>query len=425
MKKNILVLIALIMLLVGCTKPVDTPVADDKEATDEGISAVVLANNQFAFELYDYLNKEEKGNIFYSPYSIFAALAMTYEGAKGQTAEEMKTVFHYPDNNVLRPNFAAIYNNINKGNNKYSLSTGNALWLQKEYLFLEDYTTRISQYYGGQANNVDFVQETEETRQLINRYIEEQTNDKIKDLIPQGAVGPLTRMVLTNAIYFKGTWVWQFDKKDTRKNFDFKVEEDNIVKTDMMYMDPDKAMFNYAELEKLQILELPYEGEEVSMLILLPKQGRSYDYENDKEIVYEYTLEDIELNVEKLEEYKVAMKETKLDSIFLPKFEFDTKYSMAKTLSDMGMPTAFLDTADFSGMTEEEKLFISSVIHQAYVKVDEEGTEAAAATAVMVGTTSARPMNIFMADHPFIFIIQERETGNILFMGKVVEPEKE
>ena len=390
-------------------QPNQPPRADDTGSTQQGTQEVVNANNKFAFELYSELDKAEDGNMFYSPYSISAALAMTYEGAKGQTADEMKSVFHFPESNILRPNFAAIYNDINKGNNAYELRTGNALWVQQDYPFLEDYTSRVEKYYGGKAANLDFVSETEKSRQTINTFIEEQTNDKIKDLIPAGMLNSMTRLVLTNAIYFKGTWEWAFDKSDTREQ-DFKITPTNIVKTPMMYMDPDKATFNYADIEDLQILELPYKGEEISMLILLPTEN----------------LGAIEpsLTAEKLNEYKAQMKETRLDSISLPKFEFDTKYTLNENLKALGMPTAFdAENADFSGMTTAEKIWIDFVIHQAYVKVDEKGTEAAAATAVgIVG--SAMPRNVFRADHPFIFIIQEKGTGNILFMGRVTDPTK-
>ena len=389
-------------------QPDQPPQTDDTGSTQQGVQEVINANNQFAFDLYSELDKSEQGNIFYSPYSISAALAMTYEGAKGHTADEMKSVFHFPENNVLRPNFAAIYNDINQGNKSYELRTGNALWAQYDYQFLEDYTNRVEKYYGGKVANLDFKQETEKSRQTINSFIEEQTNNKIKDLIPAGVLSSMTRLVLTNAIYFKGTWEWEFDKSDTHDQ-DFKITPTNVVKTPMMYMDPDKARFNYADIGDLQILELPYKGEKISMLVLLPTEN----------------LDAIEpsLTAEKLNEYKAQMTETKLDSIYLPKFEFDTKYFMADTLSNLGMPTAFTwPGADFSGMDGTDDLYISSVIHQAYVKVDEKGTEAAAATAVVVGIKSAMPRNEFRADHPFIFIIQEKETGNILFMGRVTDP---
>ncbi|MEA3463588.1 MAG: serpin family protein [Patescibacteria group bacterium] len=402
-------------------QPDQPPQTDDTGSTPSGIQQVVNANNQFAFDLYSELDKSEQGNIFYSPYSMSAALAMTYEGAKGQTANEMKSVFHFPESNILRPNFAAIYNDINQGNNAYELRTGNALWAQYDYQFLEDYMSRVEKYYGGKAANLDFAGETEKSRQTINSFIEEQTNNKIKDLIPQGVLNSLTKLVLTNAIYFKGNWEWEFDKSDTREQ-NFKITPTNVVKTPMMYMKPEKAKFNYVDLEKLQILELPYKGEDISMLILLPKQGEDYDYETGERITYDYTLKDIQFSSQTLKEYKSQMKETKLDSIYLPKFEFDTKYFMKDTLSAMGMPTAFSMSADFSGMNGIRELFISAVIHQAYVKVDEKGTEAAAATAVVMVEMVAMPRNIFRADHPFIFIIQEKDTGNILFLGKVVNP---
>ena len=390
-------------------QPDQPPRADDAGSTQQGIKDVANANNKFAFDLYSQLDKSENGNLFYSPYSISAALAMTYEGAEGKTAEEMKSVFHFPESNILRPNFAAIYKDINKGAKDYELKTGNALWVQQDFPFLVDYKNRVEKYFGGKAASLDFVSESEKSRQTINSFIGEQTNNKIKDLIPAGFLNAMTRLVLTNAIYFKGTWQWEFDTSDTRDS-NFKITPTNIVKTPTMNMDPDKASFNYADTGDLQILELPYKGVEISMLVLLPNEN----------------LDAIEntLTAEKLNEYKSKMKETKLDSISLPKFEFDTKYFMRDVLSALGMPTAFSESADFSGMTGKRDLFISFVIHQAYVKVDEKGTEAAAATAVGMQTTSVRPRTDFRADHPFIFLIQDKGTGNILFFGRMVDPTK-
>ncbi len=420
MNKQILAIGVTLLMIVMVTatavlflypySPNQPPTTDDTDSTQEGIQEVVNANNQFAFDLYSELNKDGISNIFYSPYSISTALAMTYEGAKSQTAEEIKSVFHFPESNILRPNFAAIYNGINEGNEAYELKTGNALWVQHDYPFLEDYTDRVEKYYGGKVANLDFVKETEKSRQTINSFIEEQTNNKIKDLISPGVLDELTRLVLTNAIYFKGTWEWEFDKSDTCEQ-DFKITPNNVVKTPMMFMKPEETSFNYADMEDLQILELPYKGEKISMLILLPTEN----------------LESIEsdLIAEKLNEYKNQMQETKLDSIYLPKFEFDSKYRLNENLKTLGMPTAFGTDADFSGMDGTNWLYISAVIHQAYVKVDEKGTEATAATAVVMEFESIEaPLNIFRADHPFIFIIQEKETGNILFMGKIINPTK-
>jgi serpin B len=418
MNKGILTVV-LVVLIVGSVAgaaviflfpydPLQPPSADDSGSSEEGIQQVVNANNQFAFDLYSELVNEEDDNIFFSPYSISSAFAMTFEGADGQTADEIETVFHFPEYSILRPNFAAIYNNINREIRDYELRTGNALWVQKDYPFLEDYMSTVEKYYGGKAANLDFVEETEQSRQTINNFIEEQTNYKIEDLIPPGVLDTATRLVLTNAIYFKGTWVWQFDKSDTRDR-DFKITPTNIVKTPTMFMDNDKAEFNYADLGHLQILELPYKGDKISMLILLPNE----------------TLDDVEpiLTAENLKDWKSEMESTKLDAIYIPKFEFETKYFMVDTLTSMGMPTPFTwPGADFSGMDGTKNLYISNVIHQAYVKVDEEGTEAAAATAIVMTLGSALPRNVFNADHPFIFLIQEKETGNILFLGRIVNP---
>lgn len=383
---------------------------DDSGSTVEGIKSVVTANNQFAFELYsEYKSKE--GNIFFSPYSISTALAMTYEGARGKTAEEIQSVFHFPEENVRRPAFAKLYNEINKKDKKYQLNTANALWAQKDFQFLSEYFNIVEKYYGGKVTNLDFVGETEKSRLTINKWVEEQTNNKIKDLIPLGILDSMTKLVLTNAIYFKGTWVYQFDKKDT-KELDFKVTSENIVKVPMMYLNNEEAKFNYAETNNLQVLEMLYKGEELSMLILLPKDNLGSLEKN--------------LDAKKIEEYRNMLKAEYIEAIYLPKFKFETKYFMADTLKEMGMPTVFSDSADFSGMTGKRDLFISQVIHQAFVEVNEEGTEAAAATAVIMekGISVGPRTPVFRADHPFIFIIQEKATGNILFLGRVINPNK-
>jgi serine protease inhibitor len=417
-----------VALFVFPYDPLSPPEADDTGFTQEGVQEVVNANNKFAFDFYNQILETEKENLFFSPYSLSTALAMTYEGAKGQTAEEMKDVFYFPENQVLRPNSAAIYNQINKKDKSYTLRTGNALWVQHDYPFLEDYLTTVANYYGGKAANLDFVNETEKSRVTINDFISKQTNNRIKDLIPEGILSSDTRLVLTNAIYFLGDWKYQFDKKNT-KDLDFFITPNNPVKVPMMQMTskdmknmkPEPARFNYADLEKLQIIELPYKDDELSMIIILSKQGEEYD-SSGQVIQNNYTLEDIEFSFEKFNEYKLQMNLTSMDSIYLPKFEFETEYGLNDVLIDLGMPTAFTGSADFSGMTGSKDLFIGAVLHKAFIKVDEEGTEAAAATAVSMDTTAMMPQNIFIADHPFMFVIQEKQTGNILFMGNVIDP---
>ncbi len=407
---GIIALVVLVIFISGCVKQPATPKVDDTGATPEGIKNVVDANNQFSLELYSNIKDKEEGNIFFSPYSISTALAMTYEGARGQTADEIQSVFHFPeDSNVRRPNFAAVYNQLNKGDAKYKLNTANALWVQQDFQLLDDYTNTVETYYGGKETNVDFVGTTEQARQTINNWVEDETNNKIKNLFPQGSLTPLSRLVLTNTIYFKGTWVEQFDKSDTRDE-DFRVSSDQTVKVPMMRRTDKDAKFNYTETEDLQILEMLYEGEDLSMLVLLPK--------ND-----DIKLLEESLTLEKLSDWKNQLRKQRVN-VFMPKFTFDTKYFLNENLKEMGMPLAFLESADFSGIDGTKSLFIQIVVHQAFVDVNEEGTEAAAATGVGIGITSVPQIKIFRADHPFIFIIQERGTGNILFLGRVVNPTK-
>ncbi len=397
------------------TNPINQKIADDSGATFSSVTNVVNADNQFAFKLYNlYKSKPEfkDNNIFYSPYSIATAVAMAYEGAKGDTADEMQKLFNFPKEEIVRrPAYAKIYNDLNKINSNYTLSTANALWLEKSYPFLEEYKNIILNYYAGNANNMDFKNNAENSRITINNWVEDNTNKKIKNLIPFGLVNTGTRLVLTNAIYFKGKWLQEFNKTDTKEQ-DFTLSDNQ--KTKVQIMEKLGKSFNYAEKPNLQVLELPYQGEDLSMLILLPKSNNIKDAES-------YLAND------KITDLRNMLLDNKVN-IYLPKFKFETKYMMADDLKQMGMPTAFTPNADFSGMDGVKgNLMISDVIHQAFVEVNEEGTEAAAATAVIVVATSIpspEQPKTFKADHPFVFLILERKTGNILFLGKVENPNK-
>ncbi|MCI4444707.1 MAG: serpin family protein [Candidatus Aminicenantes bacterium] len=381
---------------------------EKKLESEPDINSVVNSSNQFAFDLYSNL-KGKEGNIFFSPYSLSTAMAMTYEGARGQTAEEIRQVFHYPEDiEILRRGYAGIINQINKKDKKYELRTANALWAQKSYPFLPEYFKTVEKYYGGKVTNVDFVRDTENSRLTINKWIEEQTRNRIKDLIPQGVITSLTRLVLTNAIYFKGNWETQFPKQNT-KEADFKVSADKKVRVPMMFIGGRK--FNYTENEALQLLELPYAGNELSMLVLLPR--------NELSEVEPY------LKPDKIQDLMKGMRQEEVD-VYLPRFKFETKYLMGGEkgiLGRMGMPTAFSEMrADFSGMTGKPDLYITEVVHQAFVEVNEEGTEAAAATGIIMGAKAVLMKKVFRADHPCIFFIQEKRTGAILFFGRVMEP---
>lgn len=389
------------------------PNKDGTEATTDEVASVVNANNQFTLDLYSELNKED-GNIFFSPYSISTALAMTYEGARDKTATEIESVFHFPiDVSVRKQAFLTIHDQINQPNSKYKLSIANALWAQKDYKFLSTYIDDIEKYYAGKATNVDFKNSTEDARQTINNWVADQTNDKIKNLFSRGSLNHLTCLVLTNAIYFKGTWVKEFDQDQTQDD-DFRLGSKNTIQVPMMRRTDEDAEFNYSENSDLQVLEMPYEGDKLSMMILLPTDDNLLSLEKN-------------LSLENIKKWKDDFEKQQV-KVYVPKFTFNTKYSLNDTLSKMGMPTAFSDKADFSGLNGTKNLSIQSVIHQAFVAVDEEGTEAAAATGVSIGETAIapteNPIPIFKADHPFIFIIQDEDNGNILFLGRVSDPSK-
>ena len=377
---------------------------DEGGVTPEDILGVVTANNRLAFDFYGRL-REEEGNIFFSPWSISSAMAIALEGARGETESEMRAVLHLPGEE-RRPAFARLYNEINKKDKRYELATANAVWAQKDFQILDAYFDVIEKYYGGNVENLDFIGDTEGSRKTINGWVEGKTREKIKDLIPRGAIDGQTRLVITNAIYFKGQWVKQFDLKNTQQS-EFRVTPDKAVKVQMMNLRD--AKFKYTEDETVQILELPYAGEELSMLILLPKEDSPDNVESI-------------LTAQRIDEWRASIKEEEVD-VYLPRFKLETKYGLGETFKDLGMRQAFdPGQADFSGMTGWRDLFISSIIHQAFVEVNEEGTEAAAATGVIVTLTAMPTKKIFMADHPFIFIIMDRTTGAILFLGRVANP---
>lgn len=380
-------------------------------------NSIVDANNKFCFDLYARLRQgKNTDNIFFSSFSISTALGMTYEGARGNTALEMAKVFGFPaEDNVRRVQFSEMLNEINKKDKKYELRTANALWVEKTYKLLDDYLGTIEKYYQGRATNVGFIEADERdlSRMAINQWVESNTNNKIRELIKPQTLTQDTRLVLTNAVYFKGSWQIKFTKSATKEE-DFFVGPGKKVKVPMMSLGMKGLKFpelRYAETADLQVLELPYEDGELSMLILLPK--KSLDAVEEK------------LDYEMLESLRKASSPRPVKG-YLPRFKFEKEYSLKSVLVAMGMPLAFSDLADFSGMDGTKKLTISEAIHKAFVEVNEEGTEAAAATGViMVEKVSvqapAEPVT-FRADHPFIFMIRHNKTDAVLFMGRVLEP---
>ena len=379
-------------------------------------SSITGANNQFAFDLFARY-KSNKNNVFFSPYSIVSAAGMVYEGARGKTADEIQSAFGFPkDANKRLADFSSINFDINKPDKKYTLSVANALWGQKDYPFSQNYLDTISTNYGGNATNLDFVSDTEGSRQTINNWVADKTNQKIQNLFPQGSIGSETRLVLTNAIYFKGKWQTPFDKKDTEdKSF---VPGWGLIRKTSTMIDKGSE-YKYGEDLTSQIIELPYASHELSMYVVLPRNGIFYPLNG--------FWFDNSFNLQKFESLKSSMNYEKVD-VYLPKFKFETEYELNNALSKMGMSTVFSPNADFSGTSEKKGLFINEALHKAYIDVDEEGTEAAAATGFGMMTMGiggphfAPPPKIFRADHPFMFVIVHNVTGTILFLGKVNNP---
>ena len=376
------------------------------------IDSIVAGNNSFAFDLYRQLAKN-KGNIFFSPYSISSALAMTYAGARGETARQMAEVMHFNlAQEKLHPAFFELTSIFNAPGKDYQLSVANALWGQIDYEFLPDFVEITNKYYGAGFKEVDYVGAREQARQMINLWVAGKTNGRIKDILQSEDLTELTRLVLTNAIYFKGKWQIQF-KPEATKTMPFQVSANERVDVPMMHQ---VAKFNYAENDQAQVLELPYAGGDLSMVILLPKPG--------------YELAELEsmLSPELVQSWLSDLSMEKVE-VFLPRFKLEERFVLNRELQRLGMVDAFDEVrADFSGMTPGPQLYISTVIHKAFVEVNEEGTEAAAATAVVMNAKMSvsvmeRP-HLFLADHPFVFAIRDLRSGSILFMGRLSRPAK-
>ena len=380
-------------------------------AAEPADATVTQANNQFAVDLYGQLRKSPPGrNLFFSPASLSIALTMTAAAARGQTEAEMARVLHLtgilPQAHAEYRKALARWNSENPSRG-YQLRVANRLWGQKSFPFLAEYLTLTRQNYQAELGLVDYVGRREAARQEINAWVEEQTAEKIKGLIQKGDLNDLTRLVLTNAIYFKGDWASQFKKEQTRDE-DFIVTSKQTLRVPMMHQ---KRSYRFARTSALQVLDLPYRDSELSMLVLLPtaKDG----------------LDDLEssLSAAQIADIQARLWSQKVE-VHLPKFRQESSFSMKDTLEGLGMILPFSDDADLSGMDGRRDLHLSAVIHKAFVEVNEKGTEAAAATGGVFGFKAARPepLNVFRADHPFVFMICDNRDGSILFLGRVTNP---
>uniref|UniRef100_E1B8B5 Serpin domain-containing protein n=1 Tax=Bos taurus TaxID=9913 RepID=E1B8B5_BOVIN len=389
------------------------------------MSSLSEAIIHLAIDLFHQIRKSEKENIFYSPFSISSALAMTYLGARGNTASQMQKVLHFSEiaantkggatkDPVEKPgnvhhHFQKLLTELKKSTDAYELSVANRLYGEKEFRFLQEYMDNVQKYYLASVESADFISAAEESRKMINSWVESQTNGRIKNLFPQNSLNSSV-LVLVNAVYFKGQWQEEFKKENTVEE-KFWLNKDTSKPVQMMKQ---TNSFKFVSLEDVQakILEIPYKGEELSMLVLLP---------NEVDGLQE--LED-QLTAEKLIAWTSPqnMRKRQVD-LYLPRFKVEESYDLVPTLRALGMVDAFRDgVADFSGMTGGRDLVVSKVFHKCFVEVTEEGTEAAAATGVGVRVLSAPFRESFRCDHPFLFLIKHIKTNSILFCGRVSSP---
>jgi len=412
---GIVVCVALFGVDLPCSaQPASAPATAPAPKAD--MDAVVAAQRQFALELYARL-AGEKGNVCFSPGSIHTALTMTYAGAAGRTAVEVAKTLHLDDTRLdpskLHEAMAGLLQEWLSPEEiddqpAYELSMANGIWLLQGLKIENPFRQLLEKNYRGQLSQVDFSQ-SEPARKAINDWAAGQTKGRIRELLPPGSINSLSRMVLADAIYFKAAWEEKFNKRSTG-NRKFRLAADKGLDAPMMYQESHLA---YAETKDVQAVELAYRGDELAMVILLPRKVEG--------------LGELEkaLSPQKLGELLKELKE-ELVQVTLPRFTITSALNLSVTLSQLGMPDAFTDKADFSKITSAEKLFLSGVYHQAFVTVDEDGTEAAGATAVAAAAEDVpagpkRPF-IFLADHPFIFLIRHNPTDSILFMGRLAEP---
>lgn len=376
--------------------PEPEPIVNDTQT--EAPQNIVDANNRFMLDFYSKTSTPGD-NSFFSPWSVLSAFSVLYEGARGQTANEISSAFYLPSDDARRDSFESMQSGLNANGSGYELSNANALWIKQGFDVKDDFVNTARKYYGGEVSLASFP--ADESR--IDSWVENKTNHKIKDLV-KGATDDLTRLVITNAVYFKGTWETQFNANQTRED-DFVTSPGNSVKIQMMSQ---KSHFGYAETDDLQVLSMPYKGDRLSMLVLLPKGNG---------------LETVEksLTAEQIKNWQDSLHKSEV-TVFMPKFNLTTSYDLTGTMNDLGIKSAFdPNAADLSGISDDP-LYVGAAIHKAFVTVNEEGTEAAAATGIVVQGTSAQVPISFRADHPFVFLIQDNESGLILFMGKVVDP---
>lgn len=389
------------LVLAACTAPAWT-----EDGTAPERKAVVEGNNQFAYDLYARL-AQEPGNLFFSPFSLSTALAMTHAGARGTTEAEMARALHFPaDQAKLHPAVAGLVGDLNAGTGAaagYELSVANALWGQKGFAFLPAFLDLTRAHYAAGFRELDFKADAEAARRTINDWAAQETHDRVRDLFPPNLLNDRTRLVLTNAIYFKGRWATPFGRESTVPA-PFTLASGEKVQVPMMHQ---TATFRLGAGDDVEILALPYGKGALEMVVFLPKKAGGL---RDLEAVLSFLHHDAWVRDLRTAEVLVA----------LPRFKITSQFSLKPALTALGMKEAFTDDADFSGLDGKKDLFVAAVVHKAFVEVNEEGTEAAAASGVAVAQKGMPPE--FRADRPFVFAIRDTRSGAILFLGRVVDP---
>ncbi|MFA6618909.1 MAG: serpin family protein [Candidatus Neomarinimicrobiota bacterium] len=409
--KKIVISCLMILLILSSSCSKKELINDTTFPPEMSAENIVGGLNDFSFDLYHALNSGGSVNEFYSALSISAAFAMTYAGAKNETANEMSDVLNYgPQNKHFHALYGKMLDSLSQKTEDFEINIANAIWLEENFKLLKKYQKIVSEDYRSESQLLDFVNAAEASRKVINNWVEYQTNNKIKDLIPEGVLDADTRMVLTNAVYFNAEWANMFNEKMSKKDI-FHLLDGSETTCDMMYQ---RHHYPYSKTSSHAILEIPYKGYDYSMLIVLPRTNQGLKQEAK-------TLSSAALK----QHDKNKTSEDVL--LYMPKFKLESNYQLASILKRMGLKEAFSANADFSGISGNKDLYISDAIHKAFIEVDEKKTEAAAATGLVMKLTSMAPVHKapleFRADHPFTFMIRHNKTKAIIFMGQLTEPE--
>ena len=417
--------------MLECGNPIEEPYLEfpdldlvtDPDIAEYSLARQVRGNFEFALELLENLREDHPDeNLFFSPYSVSVALAMTYAGARGETAEEMADALNYElEGEDLHAAFGALEGEFERRNEDsqdvespvddvdgpaFEFTTANAVWGEEDEPFEEDFLDLLEAYYGAGLQLVNFTGSPEEAREEINAWVEAQTNDRIEDLLPENSITETTRLVLTNAIYFVGMWKYPFEEEATEPGT-FTGLDGTETEVSMMSQ---SIELPYADVDGHQFLELPYANDDTSMVVIVPEDGEFERFEA------EFSLEKIATMLEETTRPEVDLR--------FPKFGIESEFSLVSVMADLGMEQAFGGGADFSGMAEDGGLFIEEIAHKSFVEVDELGTEAAAATAVVMDESAPADHVELTVDRPFLFYIRDRPTETPLFVGRVVDGER-